>query len=112
MGIMVFVTDMAANWDSCVGLSCLKHGLTVHSAVEVAPPYPSFDISVSIKLDNKVIINTGNFLHVLSVDLENSQQLLKQPSTTCDTIRPAEINHQLVFCMLFIINKLYPLCCI
>uniref|UniRef100_A0A1B6E7W5 DDB1- and CUL4-associated factor 15 WD40 repeat-containing domain-containing protein n=2 Tax=Clastoptera arizonana TaxID=38151 RepID=A0A1B6E7W5_9HEMI len=84
--------DMAANWDSCVGLSCLKHGLTVHTLFEVAPPYPLFDIQIAMKSTNCIIVNTGNFLHVLIVDLEYPNSKIK---SHCDNIVPGDIKHRL-----------------
>lgn len=88
---ILLLSDMAANWDSCIGLSCLKHGFTVHTFFEVAPPYPPFDIKISLKSANCIIINTGNFLHVLTIDLENPNSKTR---TECDSIVPAEIKHR------------------
>lgn len=63
---------MAANWDSCVRCNCLKHGLTVHTTYEVISPYPKFRAPVCLNYSNHIVINTGNFLHVLRVDLDNT----------------------------------------
>lgn len=62
---------MAAVWDSCVRCNCLQHGLTVHTTYEVISPYPQFRADVCLNYVNHIVINTGNFLHVLRVDLEN-----------------------------------------
>ncbi|KAK7872737.1 hypothetical protein R5R35_011872 [Gryllus longicercus] len=61
--------DLAANWDSCVRFSCLKHSVTVHSTFDVVSPYPKFDPAVSMKRDGTVVFNTGNQLHVLRAEL-------------------------------------------
>ncbi|XP_044018451.1 uncharacterized protein LOC122859134 [Aphidius gifuensis] len=61
--------ELAANWDGCVQFNCLIHGLTVHTTYEVISPYPRFRASVCLKYWNHIVINTGNFLHVLRVDL-------------------------------------------
>ena len=62
--------DVAAAWNSCVRLSCLRHGLTVHTQFDLVPPYPKFEPRISLKRDNAVVINTGNFLHAVTVDME------------------------------------------
>lgn len=61
---------MAASWDSCVRFSCLRHGYTIHSSYSTVPPYPPFIASVSLRSDGTIVINTANFLHVLSVQVE------------------------------------------
>ncbi|XP_022187421.2 uncharacterized protein LOC111046230 [Nilaparvata lugens] len=86
--------DMAANWDSCVSLSCLKHGLTIHSLFDVTPPYPKFHLDISLKLNNSVVFNTVNFLHVLSFHLENPKPDNKPPTSHQHTIVADEINHR------------------
>ncbi|XP_075236476.1 uncharacterized protein LOC142333339 [Lycorma delicatula] len=86
--------DMAANWDSCVGLSCLKHGLTVHTSFDVLFPFPSFHSCINLKCDNKIIFNSGNFLHVIFVEMENNNLRLKcnQPK---DSIIADRVNHKI-----------------
>lgn len=67
----MFPSDLAASWDTCVRCNCLQHGLTVHSTYEVISPYPKFRAVVCMNYSNHVVLNTGNFLHVLRVDLNN-----------------------------------------
>ena len=62
--------DMAAAWNSCVRLSCLRHGMTVHTQFDLVAPYPKFEPKISLKRDNCVVVNTGNFLHSVTVDME------------------------------------------
>uniref|UniRef100_A0A1B6H7S5 DDB1- and CUL4-associated factor 15 WD40 repeat-containing domain-containing protein n=1 Tax=Homalodisca liturata TaxID=320908 RepID=A0A1B6H7S5_9HEMI len=82
--------EMASYWDSSIGLSCLKHGLTIHTTLDMAqPPSPSFDYAINLKIDNKIIINTGNFLHVLLFGSDQGEVT----SSHDDNIVPAEINH-------------------
>ncbi|CAB3359272.1 Hypothetical predicted protein [Cloeon dipterum] len=76
------VEDLAANWDSCVRFSCLRHGATVHSTCDIVAPYPTFEPTICMKLDGTAVINTGNFLHVLKVELENSR-VLRDESDEC-----------------------------
>lgn len=85
-----FVADMAANWDSCIGLTCLKHGLTIHTTLNIAPPYPPFDFLTNLKLDNKIIVNTGNFLHVLCFGSDKEEMTASED----DNIVPDEISHK------------------
>ncbi|OXU28567.1 hypothetical protein TSAR_005598 [Trichomalopsis sarcophagae] len=66
--------DLAANWDTCVRCNCLQHGLTVHTAYEVISPYPKFRAPVCLNYSNHIVVNTGNFLHVLRVDLDNVKE--------------------------------------
>lgn len=67
----LLISELAANWDSCVRCNCLKHGLTVHTTYEVISPYPKFSAPVCLNYSNHIVFNTGNFLHVLKVDLDN-----------------------------------------
>ena len=62
--------EMAAAWNSCVRLSCLEHGMTVHTTFDLVPPYPKFEPRVSLKRDSGVVINSGNLLHYLNFELE------------------------------------------
>ena len=62
--------DVAAAWNSCVRLSCLKHGVTVHTQFDLVSPYPKFEPKICLKRDNCVVVNTGNFLHSITVDIE------------------------------------------
>jgi hypothetical protein len=63
--------EMAAAWNSCVRLSCVDHGMTVHTCFDLVPPYPKFEPRVSMKRDSWVLINSGNFLHAMHFELEN-----------------------------------------
>ncbi|XP_049805751.1 uncharacterized protein LOC126248624 [Schistocerca nitens] len=75
--------DLAASWDSCVRFSCMKHSVTVHTTFDVVSPYPKFRPTVSMKCDGYVLLNTGNFLHVLSTSLEyvgNTYSYVRQQS--------------------------------
>ena len=63
--------EMAAAWNSCVRLSCLEHGMTVHTSFDLVPPYPIFEPRVSMKRDSWVLINSGNFLHAMHFELED-----------------------------------------
>ena len=46
--------DIAASWDSCARLNCLVHGLTVHTSFDMAPPYPKFVATTSMKSTGRV----------------------------------------------------------
>jgi hypothetical protein len=84
--------DMAAAWDSCVRLSCLRHGATVHTQFDLVAPYPRFEPRVSLKRDNCVVVNTGNFLHSVTVDLEQLrgvEGMAGQPSGLPHSTNPA-----------------------
>lgn len=58
--------DLAESWNSCVRFSCLRHGATVHTSFELVSPYPTFQPRLSLRRRGAVVINTGNFLHVVS----------------------------------------------
>ncbi|KAF7387300.1 hypothetical protein HZH68_012977 [Vespula germanica] len=88
--------DLAENWDGCVRCNCLQHGLTVHTTYEVMSPYPRFRASVCLNYWNYVVVNTGNFLHVLRVDLDipkhkNQKTFDKQDTVVPDTV-PLEMS--------------------
>ncbi|XP_015433484.1 PREDICTED: uncharacterized protein LOC107189462 [Dufourea novaeangliae] len=83
--------ELAANWDGCVRCNCLQHGLTVHTTYEVISPYPRFRATVCLNYWNHVVVNTGNFLHVLRVDLDiprskNQKSCDKQDTVIPDTV--------------------------
>lgn len=82
---------MAENWESGVSSRCLRHGLTVHTMFSVFPPYPPINLSVAVKDENRIIVNTGNCLHVLSIDLEDTCEGFKP---TEDTIVNEELHHR------------------
>ena len=50
---------------------CLNHSFTVHTKYELSPPYPAFCPRVFLKVDSVVIINTGDSLIAMSVDIED-----------------------------------------
>jgi len=82
--------DVAAAWDSCVRLSCLQHGVTAHTQFDLVAPYPRFEPKISLKRDNCVVLNTGNFLHAFSLEMEQlrgegCEESLLSPQ---QTIRP------------------------
>lgn len=58
--------------------SCLKHGITVHTSFEMVPPFPKFLPSVQMKRKGFVVLNAGNFIHVLNVELENMDRKMKE----------------------------------
>merc|ERR1719319_90774 len=68
--LLLHLAQVAAAWNSCVRLSCLQHGVTVHTQFDLVSPFPRFEPKVSLKRDNCVVVNTGNFLHSITVDLE------------------------------------------
>ena len=51
---------------------CLMHGFAVHTKYELAPPYPIFSPKVFLKLDGVLVVNTGDSLVAVSVDIEDN----------------------------------------
>ena len=51
---------------------CLNHAFTVHTKYELSPPYPVFAPKIHLKLDGVLIVNTGDSLIALSVDIEDN----------------------------------------
>ncbi|XP_014296629.1 uncharacterized protein LOC103576039 isoform X2 [Microplitis demolitor] len=81
--------EPAGNWDGCRRCNCLLHGLTVHTTYEVISPYPRFRASVCLNYWNHVVINTGNFLHVLTVHLhvpENNDKRIYEKQNAVSNI--------------------------
>ncbi|CAK9818143.1 DDB1- and CUL4-associated factor 15 [Anthophora quadrimaculata] len=78
--------ELAANWDGCVRCNCLQHGLTVHTTYEVISPYPRFRATVCLNYWNHVVVNTGNFLHVLRVDLDIPKSKNQKSNDKQDTV--------------------------
>lgn len=86
--------DISDNWYSEVRYRCLRHGLTVHTMFSVFPPYPAINLSFALKDENRIIVNTGNSLHVLFVDLEDNSVCCESPKSD-DTIVNEELHHRL-----------------
>jgi len=63
--------DVAEAWNSCIRMSCLKHGATVHTQFDIVSPYPKFEPRISLKVLGTVLINTGNYFHAISFDIED-----------------------------------------
>lgn len=66
--------ELAAAWNSCARLSCLEHGMTVHTLFDLVPPYPKFEPKISMKRDSCVVVNSGNLLHCLHFHLEKNSK--------------------------------------
>lgn len=82
------------NWDSEVSRRCLRHGLTVHTMFSVFPPYPAINLSFALKDENRIIVNTGNSLHVLFVDLEDNNGSSSENIKSDDKIINEELHHR------------------
>ena len=50
--------DVAEAWNSCVRLSCLEHGVTVHTAFDLVTPYPEFNPRSDLGADLEVHLLT------------------------------------------------------
>ncbi|XP_045622574.1 uncharacterized protein [Procambarus clarkii] len=86
--------DLAERWNSCVRFSCLKHGITVHTSFEMVPPFPKFLPNVQMKRKGFVVLNAGNFIHVLNVDLENMERKMKEVESEILGVRLNSINEE------------------
>ena len=54
---------------------CLKHSFAVHFKYDLLPPFPLFNPSTNLKMDDTVLFNTGDFLmalRILTVENTNS----------------------------------------
>ncbi|XP_064106523.1 uncharacterized protein LOC135215584 isoform X1 [Macrobrachium nipponense] len=86
--------DLAERWNSCARFSCLQHGITVHTSFEMVPPFPRFLPNVQMKREGFVVLNAGNFIHVLSVELENKDRKMKEVETEILGIRLNRIDSE------------------
>lgn len=103
---MYFSFLVSDNWDSAVGSRCLRHGLTVHTMLSVFPPYPAINLSFALKDENRIIVNTGNSLHVIFIDLEENNAV-NDSRTVDDTITNDELHHRSVVSSLFYIFLIF-----
>lgn len=65
----------------------------------VFPPYPAINLSFALKDENRIIVNTGNSLHVLFIDLEDNHSTVachEQTKVIEDTIVNDELYHKYV----------------
>jgi len=52
---------------------CLKHSFVVHFKYDLLPPFPIFNPSTNLKMDDTVLFNTGDFLMALRIlTIENT----------------------------------------
>ncbi|XP_053406182.1 uncharacterized protein LOC123536223 [Mercenaria mercenaria] len=58
---------------------CLKHSFCFHTKYELTPPFPVFTPRVQLKCDGQVILNTGDSIVALHIDLDGIQSKLKGP---------------------------------
>ncbi|XP_063606430.1 uncharacterized protein LOC134781245 [Penaeus indicus] len=86
--------DLAERWNSCARFSCLQHGITVHTSFEMVPPFPRFLPNVQMKREGFVVLNAGNFIHVLNVNLENMDRKMKEVETEILGMRINEISSE------------------
>ena len=73
--------DVAESWNSCIRLSCLEHAMTIHTAFDLAAPFPTFIPKVNLKRNGQVIVNTGNLLHCLRINLEDLSKVPDEEPT-------------------------------
>ncbi|XP_074642049.1 DDB1- and CUL4-associated factor 15-like isoform X2 [Tubulanus polymorphus] len=66
------ITDMESVDLTNPHTKCLRHGYTVHTRFELAPPYPFFTPKTHLKIDGVAVMNTGDSLIAMSVDLDDS----------------------------------------
>ncbi|XP_064624795.1 DDB1- and CUL4-associated factor 15-like [Lineus longissimus] len=81
--------DMNSNLSSGE-TACLKHGFTVHTKFELAPPYPFFFPQTHLRIDGVAVMNTGDSLIAMSVELEDG---LNQSTLLVSQDVPADSEH-------------------
>lgn len=64
------------------GNTCLVHGLTVHTSYAVTHPHPLLEPSMSLKYANHIVLNTCNFIHVISINLDHNQNVESNKTET------------------------------
>lgn len=60
----------------------------------VFPPFPAINLSFALKDENQIIVNTGNSLHVLFVDLEDNSYMCNETAKSEDSIFNEELRHR------------------
>ncbi|XP_024081072.1 uncharacterized protein LOC106670815 isoform X2 [Cimex lectularius] len=73
--------EMMADGDVSVGPTCFNHGLTIHTYFS-APHFYTFDPETCLASDGRIVFNTGSFLHVLSMRVENGLETSTHDSST------------------------------
>ncbi|CAH1773548.1 unnamed protein product [Owenia fusiformis] len=64
-----------AAYDTRPNKMCLQHSFAVHTKFELAPPFPFFTARTSLSIDGVAVLNTGDSLIALSVELGNKCHL-------------------------------------
>ncbi|KAL4238832.1 protein ubiquitination [Mactra antiquata] len=61
---------------------CLKHSFCFHTKYELTPPFPVFTPRIQLKCDGQVILNTGDSIVALRVDLDGIGIKSKQDNSS------------------------------
>lgn len=63
---------------------CLKHSFVVHFKYDLMPPFPMFNPSISLKMQDTVLFNTGDFLMALKVStFDKNSSLMTESFDFC-----------------------------
>lgn len=60
---------------------CLKHSFCFHTKYELTPPFPVFTPRVQLRCDGQVILNTGDSIVALHIDLDGIESKPTGPVT-------------------------------
>lgn len=53
-----------------IKIPCMKHAFSVHTKFELTPPFPPFGPRTQLKIDGVVVINTGDSIVALTVNVD------------------------------------------
>ena len=59
---------------------CLKHSFCFHTKYDLTPPFPVFSPRVQLKYDGQVILNTGDSIVALHIDMDGIDINSKRPA--------------------------------
>ena len=69
---------------------CLKHSFCLHTKYELTPPFPVFFPKVQLKCDGQVILNTGDSIVSLHIDLDGIESKPKGPFSETSALKVKE----------------------
>lgn len=65
---------------------CLKHSFCYHTKYEPTPPFPVFHPRIQLKCDGQVILNTGDSIVALHIDLDGIDSKSKGPGSVSSLV--------------------------
>ncbi|CAG0902680.1 unnamed protein product [Darwinula stevensoni] len=81
--------DLDVSFDSVPSHLCLKHGMTLHTFVELVPPV--LHVQPHLLTDGSLVINTGIFLHSVQMSMKEHEKHTNSCEKRCMAVQCSDI---------------------